>query len=110
MLPNPQRTLLAADLDHRLVALHGQHLDAVEGLPHRHGLRLTAGKNGVTLAKASTDKGQLWKAAVYNSGFSLQNRGTGAYLSVSSNAAGGRLVLSETALQWQLALAGAVRG
>ena len=72
-----------------------------------NGLRLTAGKNGVTLAKASTDKGQLWKAAVYNSGFSLQNRGTGTYLSVSSNAAGGRLVLSETALQWQLALAGA---
>lgn len=72
-----------------------------------NGLRLTAGKNGVTLAKASTDKGQLWKAAVYNSGFSLQNRGTGAYLSVSSNAAGGRLMLSETALQWQLALAGA---
>ena len=72
-----------------------------------NGLRLTAGKNGVTLAKASTDKGQLWKAAVYNSGFSLQNRGAGAYLSVSSNAAGGRLVLSETALQWQLALAGA---
>lgn len=65
-----------------------------------NGLRLTAGKNGVTLAKASTDKGQLWKAAVYNSGFSLQNRGTGTYLSVSSNAAGGRLVLSETALQW----------
>ena len=57
-----------------------------------NGLRLTAGKNGVTLAKASTDKGQLWKAAVYNSGFSLQNRGTGTYLSVSSNAAGGRLV------------------
>lgn len=52
------------------------------------------------MAKASTDKGQLWKAAVYNSGFSLQNRGTGTYLSVSSNAAGGRLVLSETALQW----------
>lgn len=49
-----------------------------------NGLRLTAGKNGVTLAKASTDKGQLWKAAVYNSGFSLQNRGTGTYLSVSS--------------------------
>lgn len=72
-----------------------------------NGLRLTAGKNGVTLTKASTDKGQLWKAAVYNSGFSLQNRGTGTYLSVSSNAAGGRLVLSETALQWQLALAGA---
>ena len=72
-----------------------------------NGLRLTAGKNGVTLAKASTDNGQLWKAAVYNSGFSLQNRGTGSYLSVSSNAAGGRLILADTAMQWQLALAGA---
>lgn len=70
-----------------------------------NGLRLSASGSGVTLSAPSADNNQLWHAAVYNSGFSLENRATGTYLSVSTNAAGGRLTLSGTAMQWQLSLA-----
>ncbi len=65
-------------------------------------LRLTADSSGrVTLAAPSTSNNQMWKLARYNSGFSVQNRGTSQYLSASSTSAGGQIRCSSTAMQWQ---------
>ncbi len=67
------------------------------------GQRLTMGSDGrVSLADATADHNQMWKLGKFNSGFSLQNRETGQYLSASSPTAGGQLYGSSTAMQWQL--------
>ena len=64
--------------------------------------RLTAGNGGVKLAAPSTDNAQFWVPVPLNSGFALQNRATGQYLSASSFSAGGSVTLSSGAAQWQL--------
>ena len=67
------------------------------------GRRLTAGSNDtVHLAAATADNNQLWSLAGFGSGYSLQNRGTGHYLSASHVAAGGQPNTNESAMQWQL--------
>lgn len=67
------------------------------------GQRLTMDSDGsVYLAAATVNNNQMWKLTRFNSGFSLQNRGTGKYLSTTSPTAGGRLQGSDTAMQWQM--------
>ena len=70
-------------------------------------LRLTADSSGsVSLQSPAATDSQLWRLAGYNSGFSLQNRATGQYLTASSFSAGGTLQTAQTASQWQVTLAG----
>ena len=72
------------------------------------GKRLTAGSDGtVTLSAPTANDNQLWKLASFNSGFSVQNRSTNQYLTVSSAAAGGQLKAGSTAMQWQISQYGA---
>ena len=71
------------------------------------GKRLAANSGEVKLAAPGTSNNQFWALKSVKSGFSLKNRSTGQYLSVSESAAGGKLVMSDTAMQWQLSLAGA---
>lgn len=72
------------------------------------GLRLTADSSGsITLAQPNASHNQMWKLAAFNSGFSVQNRGTGQYLSSASTAAGAKLLCSSTAMQWQPVKSGA---
>ncbi len=67
------------------------------------GQRLTMDSSGnVYLAAATADNNQMWKMERLNSGFSVQNRGTGKYLSATNAAAGGQLRGNDTAMQWQL--------
>ncbi len=65
--------------------------------------RLTMDGSGrIYLAQATADNNQMWKLDRFNSGFSVQNRSTGKYLSATSESAGGQLQGSDTAMQWQL--------
>ena len=66
------------------------------------GLRLTASDGGVAMAQPSADKAQMWAAIPLNSGFALQNRATGQYLSAASFSAGDKVTVSDEAAQWQL--------
>lgn len=67
------------------------------------GKRLSASSSGkIVLATPSATTRQMWRLAPYNSGFSLENRSTGQYLSIASTAVGSRLVPSDTATQWQM--------
>lgn len=72
------------------------------------GKRLAANSSGaVTLAAPTAGTEQLWALKAFNSGFSVQNRATGAYLTTSQASAGGQLKTGSAAMQWQLSLAGA---
>lgn len=72
------------------------------------GLRLTLRDNGTPmLAKPSTSNRQMWKLEALNSGFTLRNRSTEKYLSVSGVSSGGTASTAETAMQWQLVKTGA---
>ncbi len=65
-------------------------------------LRLTASDGGVKLAEPGTDNAQFWALVSLNSGFALQNRATGQYLSAASFSAGGKVTIADEAAQWQL--------
>lgn len=64
--------------------------------------RLTAAGGGVTLAEPGADKAQFWALVSLNSGFALQNRATGQFLSAASFSAGGKVTAADEAAQWQL--------
>ncbi len=67
------------------------------------GKRVTMDSSGsVYLAEPTAGNDQMWKLERFNSGFSLQNRAWGQYLSASSPSAGGQLNGSNTAMQWQM--------
>lgn len=66
-------------------------------------LRLTAADGGVTLAEPSADNAQFWALISLNSGFALQNRATGQYLSAESFSAGDTVTMADEEAQWQLA-------
>lgn len=67
------------------------------------GQRVTMDSAGsIYLADPTASNNQMWKLERFNSGFSLQNREWGEYLSASSPAAGGQLYGSSTAMQWQM--------
>ena len=73
-----------------------------------NGRRMSVNSDGtVAIAAPSIYNTQFWKLEPLNSGFSLKNRSTGKYLTVSESAAGAQLKTGTTAMQWQLALAGA---
>ena len=72
------------------------------------GQRLTAAEDGsVTFAAPSTSNAQMWKIVSLDSGFTVQNRSTGQYLSTDADAAGSTIITAADAYQWQLFKGGA---